>query len=340
MEQGKKNMKLKTIGEFGFIERIAQVLNADIPSSFLGIGDDCAVIPLDGSRSLLITTDMLVEDVHFLRSKISAADLGYKSLAVNLSDIAAMGGIPQCAFISLGLPSDVEVEWLDEWYSAFHTLAREYDVAVLGGDTTKSPDRLVINIALCGFANTDHLKYRSSALVGDIICVTDYVGDSAGGLRVLLENIEPDASTEFLLQRHHRPTPHLAEGQWLSKHSSVHAMIDVSDGIDSDIRRIAERSHCGAGINLDAVPVSDSLQKVAQRYHWNVREMAVTGGEDYCLLLTVDASGYPALARDFEEYFRRPLWAIGTILSPEQGIQYYSENTTIHLNSHGFDHFQ
>jgi len=332
-------MKLSTIGEFGFINRIAPPFVKDLPKSVVGIGDDCAVLPWNNDTLLLVTTDMLIEDVHFLRAKIPPADLGYKSLAVNLSDIAAMGGIPSSAYISIGIPKDIDVEWLDEVYAGLYELACETQVHLLGGDTTKSPTHLVINIAVIGYVKSSQVKYRSSALEGDIICVTDYLGDSGGGLKILLENYEQDDNANELIKRHHRPRAHLIEGQWLSKQKGVRAMMDVSDGIDSDLHRIMERSICGAEIYVEKLPISPILKQVAERYNWDASEIAATGGEDYCLLVTIDKNCFEEVAIEFEKEFNRPLFEIGKITKAESELVYLKNNQPIKFGKHGYNHF-
>lgn len=332
-------MKLSAIGEFGFIHRIAPPFLKDLPDSIVGIGDDCAVIPWQNDALLLVTTDMLIEDVHFIRSKIPPSDLGYKSLAVNLSDIAAMGGTPTSAYISIGIPEDIEVEWLDKFYAGLHELAESSKVHLLGGDTTKSPNHLVINIAVLGSVKSENVKYRSSAKEGDIICVTDFIGDSGGGLRILLENCEMDADAKELVYRHHRPRPHLEEGIWLAKQNGVRAMMDVSDGIDSDLHRIMERSNCGAEIQVENLPVSPLLKRVSEKYNWDAFEIAATGGEDYCLLVTIAPESFFQVASQFEIEFGRELFNIGKITKPESGLSYVKNGQQIKFGKPGFNHF-
>jgi thiamine-monophosphate kinase len=332
-------MKLSAIGEFGFIKRISPPLLQFLPQGTIGIGDDCAVIPWKDDTSLLVTTDMLVEDIHFLRAKIPAKDLGYKSLAVNLSDIAAMGGTPQCAFISIGIPADAEVEWLDEFYSGMRTLAESEHVNILGGDTTQSPAHIVINVAVLGIAESQLIKYRSAARTGDYVCVTDYLGDSGAGLRVLLENDCIDDAAQRAIQRHHKPRPQIAEGAWLAAQQGVHAMMDVSDGIDSDIQRIMECSSCGAQIRTECLPLSQTLQRLSKRYGWDTIEIAATAGEDYCLLATIDPRQYSAIAQEFDRKFKRPLTSLGIITEREQGLQYLKDGKPLELKKHGYNHF-
>jgi thiamine-monophosphate kinase len=331
-------MKLSELGEFAFIGRFAPEFMQDLGVDILGIGDDCAVLPIDDQKVMLITTDMLIEDSHFLLGKIPPADLGYKSLAVNLSDIAAMGGNPRYAFLSLGLPHNTEVEWMDDFFSGLHDLCRETNVLLLGGDTTRSGKHLIINIALIGEALKDRVKYRSTAREGDIICVTGYLGDSGCGLRLVLES-KPTGNTEnLLIKRHYRPRAHLEEGSWLGAQPGIHGMMDVSDGIDSDLKRIMEKSECGVEIDLQLLPTSREFKKVCARYQWDCAELAATGGEDYCLLCTTDPQSFPGINRGFKEKFGRELYRIGKIKSGNQ-FEYLDQGRRIRLSGHGFDHF-
>ncbi len=332
-------MKLSDIGEFGFIARFSPPFIKGLAADNVGIGDDCAVIPWQGDTSLLVTTDMLIEDIHFLRPRIAPQDLGYKSLAVNLSDIAAMGGNPSSAYLSLGIPPDIEVEWLDEFFLGLRGLADRWGVKLLGGDTTRSPGPLVINVAVLGLAENRFIKYRSSAQSGDIIAVTAQLGDSAGGLMILLEDRAQDQEALYLLESHHRPSPHLAEGAWLARREEVHAMMDVSDGIDSDIKRIMERSGCGARVFLERLPLSEELRRAAGRYNWKALELAAAGGEDYCLLVTVAPKSFPEISRKFQDSFGRPLYDIGIITESKEGLCYLLAERPANLGKAGFNHF-
>jgi len=332
-------MKISSIGEFGFINRIAPPFLQDLPEDVAGIGDDCAVIPWRENESLLITTDMLIENIHFIRKKISPFDLGYKSLAVNLSDIAAMGGTPESAFLSLGIPDNIDIEWLDEFYAGLNELAKQEQVYLLGGDTTKSPAHLVINITVTGKAESQFIKYRSTAKRGDIICTTGLTGDSGGGLKSLIEDKPLNDEVIYLIRQHNRPRAHISEGVWLSRQAGVNAMMDISDGIDSDLRRIMERSHCGAEINIDNLPISQQLRTASDRFNWNADEIAITGGEDYCLLVTVNPEQYNIISKKFEEDFNRKLQGIGFITNDETELRYFKNGKLIVIQGHGFDHF-
>jgi thiamine-monophosphate kinase len=334
-------MKISEIGEFGFLDRFSPDFKDKLPPGVKGIGDDCAVMPWRDGKSLLATTDMLVEGVHFFGDGISPQDLGYKSLAVNLSDIAAMGGKPLYAFLSLGMPGSTKINWLDQFFNGLHGLAEATDVFLLGGDTTKSPGPLIINICVLGAVATASAKFRSGALAGDVICVTGFLGDSAAGLKILLENkSEADEDAAYLLNCHRRPQPQLAEGTWLGSYNQVHAMIDVSDGIDSDLHRIMDQSRCGAVIELEQLPLSQSLRRIAANYQWDMFELAAAGGEDYCLLAAIDAISYPAISRKFEKQFGRPLFKIGKIADESVGKAYLLRNKHFKVHKSGFDHFK
>lgn len=333
-------MKVTEIGEFGLIRRFSPPFMAPLAAGELGIGDDCAVLPQADGTVLLATTDMLVEDIHFLRRAIPPADLGWKSLAVNLSDIAAMGGSPHAAFLSLALPRDIEVAWVDAFFAGLKELADATGTELLGGDTTRSPDRVVVNIAVLGNARPGRVKLRSGARPGDAVCVTGFLGDSGGGLELVLAGATAaDDDEAALLRAHNRPRPHLAEGAWLATRPEVRAMMDVSDGIDSDLRRIGERSGCGARIDLARLPVSPELARVGARRGWELDRFAAAAGEDYCLLLTADPAGVTALAADFAAAFGRTLAIIGAITEEPEAVRYERAGREAKLHGHGFDHF-
>lgn len=330
-------MKIKDLGEFGLIKRLAGFFNQNLSSEIHGIGDDCAVIPYQGFQSFLITTDLLVENSHFIKGKITPRDLGYKALAVNLSDIAAMGGKPLYAFLSLGLPVDTEIEWMDQFFSGFKQLAAETSVSLLGGDTTHS-ELIVINVLLIGSIETALIKKRSQALPGDLICCTGYLGDSGAGLKVLLEELPSNEYTEVLVQAHVHPRAHLKEGAWLAQHACVHAMMDISDGLASDIQRMMEESHCGAHIEVERLPLSPPLIHASRTFDWLPHDLALTSGEDYCLLLTVDSQYYSQLNEAYQSCFQRPLYPIGKVLDTPKLI-YTKDQHTYTPSKGGYDHF-
>jgi thiamine-monophosphate kinase len=307
-------MNLSNQTEWNLIDRISQIFSADsLPPSTLGIGDDAALIPWTEERSQVITTDLLLENTHFLRKSIPARDLGYKSLAVNLSDIAAMGGSPTAVFLSLGLPQDLSLDWFNEFMEGFRELSQKFQVRLLGGDTTRSSLGIAINVTALGQIENAHIKLRSDAQSGDLICVTGFLGDSAAGLQCVLNSEIQDPEREHLIQRHHRPEPQVREAQWLSRQVGVHAMMDLSDGLASDLPHILEKSASGAEVDLEKLPISQSLKKISQRLNWSPAELAASGGEDYGLLTTIDPNHFSRISTEYEKLFSSPLSAIGRI---------------------------
>jgi thiamine-monophosphate kinase len=333
-------VKLKDLGEFKFIDRITPGCDAGDPSHVLqGIGDDAAVTtPVEGVQ--LVTTDLLIERVHFIRDTISPTQLGYKALAVNLSDIAAMGGTPHDAYVSIAVPAEVPVEELDAIYDGMKRLARATGVNLLGGDTTGSKQDLCINIVVIGSAPRDQVLLRSGARVGDRIVVTGTLGDSAGGLAVLLTDPKiPSETAAALLRAHYEPEMYLAEARLFAASGVVHAAIDLSDGLASDLRHICERSGVGAAVDLDAIPLSDELRELCKATGADPVTLALTGGEDYRLLITVDPSGIDELRRRVAEATGRELYDIGQIAA-EDGILLRGQDGTLSpMSSSGWDHF-
>lgn len=344
----KDSGRLARLGEFGFIDRMARPFLKGLPKGIEGIGDDCAVLPRIKGERLIVTTDMLIEDRHFIRKRIPARDLGWKALAVNLSDIAAMGGRAKWALLSIGIPAGIDLDWLDAFFAGWRDAAVPSGVRLAGGDTTKSPAGLVINVVVIGMVRAGREKLRSAARPGDVIAVTGRLGDSGGGLKVILAGASRKRGTgekvcrdeARLIRAHNRPRPHLEEGEWLAGRAGVRAMMDVSDGIDSDIRRIMERSGVGADIDLDRLPVSPELERVARRRGFDAIETAAAGGEDYCLLATVERKSFDKIAVAFARKFGRPLRAVGTIRPRSSGLRYFLRGKRTSLKSRGFDHFR
>ena len=339
----KNDGQLSDLGEFGFIAWLAKSIGQSLPSDLTGIGDDCAVLPWKGDQKLLVTTDLLLDGVHFLKEKIAARDLGYKSLAVNLSDIAAMGGRPLWAFLSLALPAETKISWAEDFFSGWKSISQKAKVKLLGGDTTRTTGAMVINVALLGEARGKYIKYRSGAIPGDIVAVTGLLGSSEGGLRLVLNsqlrNLRGQDET-ILLRQHFHPKPQLAEGFFLAHQSQVGAMMDVSDGLDSDLRRIIERSGCGAEVYLEKLPVSPALKRCCRKYGWNQEEVAAAGGEDYCLLITVRPGSLAALDRRFLRKFGRRLHPVGRITKKRGQLVYFKAGRQVTLPKSGFDHFR
>ena len=277
-------MKLKELGEFGLIDRIKSGIH--IPDGITGIGDDCAVIPCHNGKDLLVSTDMLIEGTHFLMDDITPYRLGWKSAAANLSDIAAMGGRPAATFLSFALPDSLDSDWTDEFFKGYNDISRRYHCPLLGGDTCVSRDKLSISVTILGECPTGTALLRSGAQDGDKICVTGYLGDAGGGLKVILDGAHRNSDAQALIAMHYMPIPRVEEGLKLGITDGIHAMMDISDGIGSDLRHILKASRKGAEVNVASLPLSDELLRTCRRNGWDPVELAVSGGEDYELLFT------------------------------------------------------
>ena len=310
--------------EFGFIDKICARF-AELPlNGFEGIGDDCAVLPVADGDALLFTADLLNEGVHFLRRATSARELGGKALAVNLSDIAAMGGRPVATLLSLALPPDAGETWAEEFMEGYRALSERYGVALVGGDTTRSGQGITINVTAIGRAPLSCIKRRSAARPGDVLFTTGALGASGAGLRDLLAGqLDTPAAVE-----HRNPRPQVEEGLWLGTRREVHAMMDLSDGLASDLRHILDRSGVGAEVLLERIPVAEGSDL----------HTAACGGEDYKLLLTADAEGAGRLADEFLKRFGSPLHPLGRITDTRE-LVWLQNGNPVPLDWHGFTHY-
>lgn len=309
--------------EFGFIDMLRENFAGIGDQRIVGIGDDCAVMPLSQTESLVITTDMLNEEVHFLREATSARELGAKSLAVNLSDIAAMGAAPVASFLSIALPKACRGEWIGEFMEGYREISARYGVKLAGGDTTASKNGVIINVGVIGRARNSHLKYRSGAKPGDIIVVNGMLGESAAGLNDIFEdNIDTDRAAV-----HRNPVPQVQEGIWLGGRREVRSMIDLSDGMASDLQHILEASGVGAEVDIASVPTLYPL------------EWALAGGEDYKLLFTVASKGFAGLKEDYYKQFGAELYPVGVITKGESRIVWTEEGRPADMDIKGFVHF-
>ncbi len=341
-------MDLREIGEFGFIDHLKPLFKDLNDSKVYGIGDDCAIIPANDEEDWLITTDLLTDGIHFLINDITPYQLGYKSMAVNLSDMAAMGGTPFCSFLSIAIPTGTSVEYLDEFMRGYHDISKKYNTALLGGDTTKSAEHLTINVVVVGKCRKGAAKTRSAAKEGDLICTTGFLGDSAAGLQLILDNIKCTEAYyndhSYLLDRHHIPEPRVNEGLFLSTFNKVNAMMDISDGIASDLRHILEQTGgIDAIVHLDNLPLSPALRNEGKMHEWNILQMATCGGEDYELLFTIDRDEFETINAEYEKRFGSPLHCIGEI-TPGAGsgpgcIHWMENGKEVHFIKDGFNHF-
>ncbi len=315
-------------GEFGLIEYIKR--HFSLPEGVVGIGDDCAIIGGE-SGDLLVSTDMLIEGVHFLREKASPEDVGWKAVAVNLSDIAAMGGTPIATFLSIALPKDAQEGWAERFIEGYAEISRRFGVPLLGGDTTSSLRDVVINVGIVGRCERGKALGRGGARVGDTIFVTGTLGDSGAGLKALLADLARTEECDHLIGKHLRPIPRIAEGERLLATGMVGAMMDISDGIASDLGHILRASGVGAYVELEQLPLSPQLQTLCRQQGWSTHELATSAGEDFELLLTAPEE----IAKEVDF----PLYPIGKITEGEPKIEWRKGGARIEFNGKGYTHF-
>lgn len=302
-------MKLRDLGESGFIRRISKSARTD-GSVVRGIGDDAAVIERPRGRYLLFASDMITEGVHFKKSDPPYA-IGAKALGVNISDVAAMGGEPKYATVSIGLPGGLDAAFADAIYAGIRNMAKRFKVNIVGGDTVSS-GKIVIDIAIIGEAGKKGLTLRSGAEPGDIIAVTGLLGGSIKG-------------------RHLNFTPRVREALFLTRNFGINAMIDISDGLSDDLAKLCEASRAGARVYESLIPFSKNRSSL---------KGALNDGEDFELLFTAPAKNYNSLLRSFKRRFRTPLTAIGEIRSKRDGIKIINRSgKAAALKLSGFKHF-
>jgi thiamine-monophosphate kinase len=272
----------------------------------VGIGDDCAVIDTPGSDYLLATVDMLVQGVHFLRDALPEV-VGRRSLAVNMSDIAAMGGRPTAALVSLALPSSTHEAWVDTLFRGIGAEAGQFGTAIAGGNLTRTDGPPCIDIAMLGTVPKAEVLLRRQAQVGDIVGVTGVLGAEAAR-RAVADETSGRAGV---------PTPRVTAGRQLASSRLVHAMMDISDGLAADLAHLAGASSVGAVVRADSVPVSVEARRAGERVGRDPLEFALFGGEDYELLFTVPEADWDRLVAAVEAV---PLYQVGTILGEDQGL--------------------
>ncbi|HLZ10634.1 MAG TPA: thiamine-phosphate kinase [Chloroflexota bacterium] len=289
-------LRVADIGEFDLIDRIRQQLDRSGTGIVFGVGDDSAVLRPDPGRVILATTDSSVEDIHFRLSSTTPELLGRRVLAVNLSDIAAMGGRPRWALLTLNLPSNTTVEFVERFAAGLSAEAALYDTVVVGGNLARSPDRLIVDITLLGDGEPENILYRHGAHPGDRVLVTGTLGDSAAGLALLRgETSAVPSDHEFLVGRHRLPIPRVEAGRAIGASRLATAMLDLSDGLASDLVHICQASQVGATIHANQVPLSDELSRLAASSDHDPVDWALHGGEDYELLLTAPAASIDPL---------------------------------------------
>lgn len=312
------------------ITRLAKKLPRG-PSVIVGVGDDCAVLrSRDPQSYLLFKTDPVIEGTHFVfrskkKSKIPAAtpfQVGWKAMARNLSDIAAMGGLPKWALVSLGLPAKTNVKVVDEIYRGLNACASRFGAVIVGGDTSQTSDNLFVVVSLIGEVERKFLKLRSAARAGQMVFVTGTLGGS-------------------ILGKHLTFTPRIEESQWLVQNFPIAAMIDVSDGLGGDLKRLCEMSRVGFDILADTVPVSEAARKLSHADRCSPLEHALRDGEDFELLFTMNAKHTDELLRRWHRQFELPLTPIGVVTKSANRLRLIERDRIPRLlTKSGYEHFR
>lgn len=270
--------------EIDFIQNIKKSFGLD------RIGDDCAVLPKDERTDMLLTADLLVEDIDFRLEWTTPELLGHKTLAVSLSDIAAMGGEPKWAMLSVAVPEHLwRTDFLDRFYEGWSALAAVFDVELVGGDVSRSPERFVVDSIVCGQAAKGRAILRSGAKPGDAVFVSGALGGAAGGLRLLNDGVRFENAEDWqreLIERQLSPKPRIAVGKFLLESDLASAMIDLSDGLSSDLHQICFASGVGAELDAGSLPFDKNLDRITDTFHESL-DLPLNGGEDFELLFTV-----------------------------------------------------
>ncbi len=323
-------MKVSELGEFGLIDLLAKMAPLRDERLLIGIGDDAAAWQGDNSIELA-TVDSFIQDVHYPSGLIPWPEIGGKALAVNLSDIAAMGGLPRYALVSLALPPETEVDSVTALYTGMLRLAGEYGVTIVGGDTSNAP-LVVISITVLGSSPQKRLLTRSSAQAGELVAVTGNLGAAAAGLEMLTQKLEFEAEAAARFQQaFFRPTPRIAEGQLLLE-QGVKTTIDISDGLVADLGQIAKASKVGARIEAGRVPVAP---EVLASFGDRALELALTGGEDYELLFTAGAEAIDRVKKAAS----CPVTVIGEITAGKGVTVADHKGKPLKLGRAGWEHF-
>ncbi len=340
-----KRQEINQLGEFGLIDRIAREFSLKNGTSLRGIGDDAAVIDTN-EKKILVSTDMLVEGIHFDLSYMPLHHLGYKAVAVNVSDIAAMNGIAEQITVSIALSNRFSLEAVDALYRGIQTACENYKVDLVGGDTTASPSGLVISVTVIGRAAQEKIVYRSGAKANDIICVTGDLGGAFMGLQALIRekevyladpNMEPNLEKyEYLVGRQLKPEARTDMVYDLAEAGVVPtSMIDISDGLASELFHISKQSSVGVRIYEDKIPIDHQTYETAVEFNLDPVTCALNGGEDYELLFTIKKEDQDKLKNHPDIHM------IGYIHDrPRENTLVTKNGNVIPLKAQGWDHFK
>ncbi len=334
--------ELSSLGEFGLIKHLTQFIEIKNESTIKGIGDDAAVIDYK-NKQIVISTDMLVEGVHFDLAYMPLKHLGFKSVSVNLSDIYAMNATPKQITVSLAISNRFSVEAMEELYSGLMMACRKHNVDIVGGDTTTSKSGLVISITAIGEADKEDIVYRNTAKEGDLLCVTGDLGAAYVGLQLLerekkifMESpgVQPDLEgNDYILERQLKPEARKDIPVLLKKlEVKPTAMIDISDGLSSEILHICTQSELGCNVYEEKIPIDPSTYNMAREFNLDPTICALSGGEDYELLFTIDSADFPKIKANPD------ITVIGHLTHAKEGVNLITKaGTSVTLTAQGWD---
>ncbi|MDF2435972.1 MAG: thiL [Bacteroidota bacterium] len=342
MLENTERTELSTLGEFGLIKHLTQFIEIANESTVKGVGDDAAVIDYKGKKTV-VSTDMLVEGVHFDLAYMPLKHLGYKAVSVNVSDIYAMNAVPRQITISLAISSRFSVEAVEELYSGMMLACHKYKVDIVGGDTTSSKSGLIISITALGEAEENDLVYRTTAKEGDLLCVTGDLGAAYVGLqllerekRIFMESpgVQPDLEgNDYIIERQLKPEARKDIPVLLQKLDvKPTAMIDVSDGLASEILHLCTGSETGCNLYEEKIPIDPAAYNTAREFNLDPTVCALSGGEDYELLFTIDQSDFPKIKANPD------ITVIGHMTHKKDGVNLISKaGTSVALTAQGWD---
>lgn len=340
-----KRTELKDLGEFGLIDRITEKYNGVTNKHTIkGIGDDAAVIDINEDEAMIITSDMLLENIHFDLTYMPLPHLGYKAVAVNISDLAAMNALPENIVVNIGLSNRFSVEAVDALYEGIQAAAQNYNVEVVGGDTTSSASGLVISITAMGRVDKKKITYRKGAGENDILCTTGDLGSAYIGLQVLEREkqefmanpkMQPKLEKyEYMVGRQLKPDARMDIVHELRENDVVPtAMIDISDGLASEILHLSKHSQIGFRIFEDKLPIDSQAFDAALEFKISPTTAAMNGGEDYELLFTIGQEDYEKLKNHPDIHF------IGHVQKDLKNVMISKQGTEVNITAQGWNHF-
>lgn len=316
--------------EFQFIKK--NITSARGGSLILGAGDDCSVIDFSDSQYMVSSSDCLVEGVHFRKKDISMEELAFKSLAVNISDVVAMGATPKWVHLSFAIPPQVSEAEAKIFFSSFQKLASDNNIQLAGGDLSRSPSSIFINVHITGLVEKEYIQWRASFTESQKLCVTGSLGDSAAGLKCLIEGVQCPP----LVEKHFKPPIDIEQGCWLARRNEVRGMMDLSDGLLSDIQWIGGLN---IKIHLERLPLSNELKEQCESKGWDPFELALVGGEDYRLLFGCKDCEFEKLRFEYRKQFDSEIYCIGDLEPGVGETLLLKDGKPWDLNYKTFQHF-